>query len=110
MSDKKIVCEICGSKDTDQAICDDCCEFESDTPQAEDRIFRPNHYARYELEPWTFIMVNKLPFDVGCVIKYVMRAPYKNGIEDLNKAKRIIDMMIEMEENKKDYTPPKGCL
>ncbi len=75
-----------------------------------DPVFRPDHYKRFTMEPFTFIMLNNLPFDVGNVIKYVMRAPYKNGIEDLKKARRVIDMMIEMEENRADYTPKKGCL
>ena len=60
-----------------------------------DPVVRPNHYARYTIEPATFIAANKLPFDVGNVVKYVLRFDAKNGIEDLEKARRYIDMTIE---------------
>ena len=62
---------------------------------ASDPVVRPNHYARYTIEPATFIAANKLPFDVGNVVKYVLRFDAKNGIEDLEKARRYIDMTIE---------------
>ena len=42
-------------------------------------------------------MRNKLVFPTGNVIKYVMRWRDKNGVQDLQKAKRYIDMMIELE-------------
>lgn len=61
----------------------------------QDDIARPHHYARYAIEPITFIMANNLPFCVGNVVKYVLRYDAKNGLEDLKKARRYIDMMIE---------------
>jgi hypothetical protein len=76
----------------------------------DEAVYRPKHYAQYKIEPWTFIMLNNLPFDVGSIIKYVMRWREKNGVQDLKKARRIIDMMIELEENRAAYTPEKGCL
>lgn len=54
----------------------------------------PDHYSRFEIEPIDFIMANKLGFSAGNVIKYVVRADAKNGIEDLKKARRYIDFMI----------------
>ena len=75
-----------------------------------DRVVRPEHYTQWPIEPFTFMMLNNTPFAEGCVIKYVMRWRKKNGIEDLRKARRILEMMIELEENKPDYTPKKGSL
>lgn len=75
-----------------------------------DRVFRPKHYTQWKIEPFTFLMLNNVPFPEGNIIKYVLRWRMKNGIEDLRKAKRILDMMIEMEENPHLYTPEKGCL
>lgn len=69
--------------------------FEEDTPSPDDMVHQPNHYARYVIEPVTFIGANKLPFDVGNVIKYVCRYDAKNGIEDLEKAKRYVEIVIE---------------
>lgn len=63
-------------------------------------VYEPHHYAKYEIEPITFIMRNKLPFAVGNVIKYVMRFEDKNGLQDLKKARRYIDMLIEQHYGK----------
>lgn len=60
-----------------------------------DNVVQPNHYARYPIEPITFINANNLPFNIGNVIKYVLRYDAKNGLEDLRKAKRYIDIQIE---------------
>ncbi len=62
-----------------------------------DAIRNPKHYERYAIEPVSFIMNNELPFWMGNVIKYIMRAGYKSNtdeITDLEKAKRYIDMRI----------------
>lgn len=65
-----------------------------------DAVFRPKHYARWKIEPITFVMANELPYAEGNIIKYVMRWRDKNGIEDLKKARRYIDMLIENEARK----------
>ncbi len=68
-----------------------------------DVITNPKHYERYAIEPVSFIMNNELPFWMGNVIKYIMRAGYKSNtaeITDLNKAKRYIDMRINQLEGR----------
>ena len=68
-----------------------------------DVIKNPKHYERYAIEPVSFIMNNELPFWMGNVIKYIMRAGYKSNtaeITDLNKAKRYIDMRINQLEGR----------
>lgn len=76
-----------------------------------DNVFHPAHYTQWKaIEPFTFLMLNGVPFAEGCVCKYVLRWRQKNGLEDLRKARRIIDMMIELEENRGDYTPKKAAL
>lgn len=71
-----------------------------------DNIFRPSHYAEgVAIEPITFIMANKLPFCEGNVIKYVCRYQKKNGVEDLRKARRYLDMLIESIENPRAVDP-----
>ena len=71
--------------------------------QPTDVVAAPAHYSQYKIEPITFIMGNKLPFWLGNVIKYTMRAGAKHydgktslqsEITDLNKAKRYIDMRL----------------
>ena len=60
-------------------------------------VYEPHHYAKWKVEPITFILQNDLPYGVGNVIKYVMRYKDKNGKQDLLKAKRYIDLIIENE-------------
>lgn len=71
-----------------------------------DPVVLPPHYTRYKIEPIYFIMENRLDFETGCVVKYVLRAPFKHadgGLEDLKKARRYLDMMIAKAEGKTDY-------
>ena len=66
-------------------------------------ITRPSHYEQYAFEPVTFIMKNDLPFWMGNVIKYVMRAGDKvntNETTDLKKAARYIQMRINQLEGR----------
>ncbi len=57
-----------------------------------------NHYSGMAIQPTEFIHKNNLSFIQGNVIKYVCRYKSKGGIEDLNKAKHYIDLLIELEE------------
>ena len=54
-----------------------------------------NHYKKYKLQPSQFVTENKLLYPEGCVIKYVVRHQDKGGEQDLEKAKHMIDMIIE---------------
>lgn len=70
-----------------------------------DKTRSPPHYARMKIQPGYFIMENNLPYDVGNVIKYVCRYDAKNGLEDLEKARGYLDMMIDRMRGKADYVP-----
>lgn len=59
-----------------------------------------NHYKRYSIQPTEFIHRNGLNFIQGNVIKYLMRYKEKNGLQDLQKAKHYIDLLIEFEYGK----------
>ncbi len=64
-------------------------------PLPPDNVFQPAHYARFTIEPITFINANGLPYNIGNVIKYSCRYDAKNGVEDLRKARRYLDIQIE---------------
>lgn len=71
------------------------------TPLGPDPI-DPPHYTRFLIEPLTFIAMNRLDFLQGNIIKYVCRYDAKNGVEDLRKARRYLDELInrtQTEEN-----------
>ena len=42
-------------------------------------------------------MANNLNYCQGDVIKYISRYKFKNGLEDLKKAKHYIDILIQLE-------------
>ena len=63
----------------------------------------PDHYTRYDIQPATFIMRNKLDYWRGNIIKYACRAGFKEvsgltqteaEIQDLEKAIRYARMRI----------------
>lgn len=58
-------------------------------------VVHPPHYYRFVIEPVTFAVANNLPFDVANVVKYVCRADAKNGREDIKKAIRYCEMILE---------------
>lgn len=57
-----------------------------------------DHYSKMAIQPLTYIQANKIGFEEGNVIKYVSRWENKNGVEDLKKARDILDKKIAFEE------------
>lgn len=72
-------------------------------PPQEDIVDKPQHYARWKIEPITFIMRNGFEFWRGNIVKYASRAGYKiydgmdqedSEIKDLEKVIRYCEMRI----------------
>ena len=59
-----------------------------------------NHYQKGSIQPIDYIEANNMCFNSGNIIKYVTRYKYKNGIEDLYKARDYLDRLIELEKKK----------
>jgi hypothetical protein len=55
------------------------------------------HYKQCKIQPIEFIHANGLPYIEGNIIKYIMRHKFKNGLEDLKKARHYLDILIELE-------------
>lgn len=53
------------------------------------------HYKKYKIQPFTFCRVNNVPAAESEVITHVMRHKDKMGREDLEKAKHLIDLILE---------------
>lgn len=53
------------------------------------------HYKDMAIQPLEYILANKLGFVEGAVVKYVSRWQSKNGVEDLKKARHMLDVLIE---------------
>ena len=76
---------------------------------AEDIVQEPEHYARWKIEPITYIMMNGFEFWRGNIIKYTSRAGFKiysgktkdaSEILDLQKVIRYAEMRINQLEGK----------
>lgn len=74
-----------------------------------DLVVRPAHYTQYPIEPVEFIMKNSLPFWLGNVIKYGVRAGSKkyddltlaeSEIRDIKKLMRYAEMRLNQLEGK----------
>jgi hypothetical protein len=60
------------------------------------KIKHPDYYNN-GIEMWDYAHSHNLSFYEGNIIKYVTRWKYKNGVEDLKKAKEYLDKLIELE-------------
>lgn len=67
------------------------------TPNALDVQVGGDHYKTMKIQPMEFSMANGLDACQHTVIKYVTRFRTKGGVQDLEKAKHVIDMLIEFE-------------
>ena len=66
----------------------------------DDPVNSPKHYTQGSMEDITAIEGLGLDYHQGNVLKYVSRYRYKNGIEDLRKAKWYIDRLLYIEEQR----------
>ena len=57
-----------------------------------------SHYVHSPIQPIEYIHANGLGFIEGNIIKYITRWRDKNGIQDLEKIKHYIDLLIELED------------
>lgn len=65
-----------------------------------DDVNNPQHYTLGSIEVFDFIEAWELNFAEGNVIKYVVRAPFKETrVKDLKKARWYLDKLIEAAEN-----------
>lgn len=63
-----------------------------------DNIVHPAHYTQGSIETWDFIQDKGLNFDLGNVVKYVVRAGLKDAdteLEDLLKARQYLEHEIK---------------
>ena len=65
-----------------------------------------DYYTKLAIQPMEYSMANKLDACQHSIIKYVTRFRDKNGLADLQKARHVIDMLIEREyPNVKEQAP-----
>lgn len=64
---------------------------------ATDKQIGGDHYKKLKIQPMKYSMANGLDACQHTIIKYVTRFRDKGGIQDLEKAKHVIDMLIQFE-------------
>ena len=72
----------------------------------ENSIEKPSHYTQGNIEPIEYMKQNFTPeafkgFCVGNVIKYVSRTKHRSKTDDLKKAKRYLEILIDYTEGNK---------
>lgn len=68
-----------------------------------------DHYKALPIQPMEFSMANGLDACQHTIIKYVTRFRQKGGIMDLEKARHVLDMLIEFEQKKAPPAEKHGC-
>lgn len=56
-----------------------------------------SHYKNLKIQPIEYMHANKLDYFQGAVVKYITRFRNKNGVEDLEKVKHMVDLLIQLE-------------
>jgi hypothetical protein len=73
-------------------------EFPHKILRASDLQVGGDHYKQFKIQPAEFCFVNNIPYLEATAIKYLCRWRDKGGIQDLEKAKHFIDLLIEFED------------
>lgn len=75
-------------------------QLTNETKTALDIQHGGGHYKGMKIQPVEFIHANNIGYMEGNAIKYLCRWQLKNGLEDLNKAKHYIELLIQMENER----------
>lgn len=54
-----------------------------------------DHYQKGVMQPWDIFLAWGLDPWAANVVKYILRFPHKNGLEDLQKAKHYVEFLIQ---------------
>ena len=65
------------------------------------------HYSKLAIQPMQYSMANKLDACQHTIIKYVTRFRDKGKLADLEKARHVLDMLIELEYGSKSENAEK---
>jgi len=76
-------------------------DYQYDEGNAMTKQVGGDHYSKLAIQPVEYITANHLTYLQGNIVKYITRYKDKNGLEDLQKAKHYVEMLIELEEGKK---------
>ncbi len=58
-----------------------------------------SHYKDLKIQPIEYTLANDLGYVEGAVVKYVTRWKDKGGVDDLKKARHLLDILIDHDED-----------
>jgi hypothetical protein len=58
------------------------------------------HYKDKAIQPWDYIIANKLGYLEGNIVKYISRWEVKGGVDDLKKAQHYLAKLLEVANGK----------
>ena len=58
-----------------------------------------SHYKQYKIQPYEFFLKNQIPHHKAAIIRRILRYdhPTGKGMEDLEKIKHEVDLIVEIE-------------
>ena len=59
-----------------------------------------SHYKDCHIQPIEYMLANNLGYIEGAVVKYVTRWKDKGGVQDLEKARHLLEILIQHEASK----------
>ena len=65
---------------------------------ANDKQIGGQHYQTAPIQHWDIVVMHKLDYFQGQIIKYVMRWNAKGGVQDLRKAQHFLEKYIELND------------
>ncbi len=74
--------------------------LKEDNMKASDQQIGGSHYQQYKSSPYKFLLDNQIPHHKAAIIRRILRydhAASGSGIEDLEKIKHEVDLIIEFE-------------
>ena len=92
-----MICLVCGGGFPSQAQTCPHCGRGNPKRDNHDPVTRPAHYRQGTIEVIEAIEGLALSYKAGNVLKYLARYKYKNGVEDLRKARWYLDRLISEE-------------
>ena len=74
-------------------------EFPHKILKATEQQVGGDHYKQFKIQPAEFCYINNIPYLEATAIKYLCRWRNKGGVQDLQKAKHFIDLLIEFQND-----------
>lgn len=68
-----------------------------------------DHYRRHPIQHWDYAAAQNLDYFQGQITKYVSRWKDKNGLEDLYKARHMLEKYIQVQEIALDCAEDAEC-